>query len=366
MQSPQIRALTGLRGLAAIFVVVYHESDKRGAGLSYNLLRHGYNAVDLFFILSGFVMALTYGRDFHHKSDFQTYLSFLGKRIARVYPLYFIATLSTFVIYSMHLSHNELSSSPHLQLVLNLLGVQAWGLADSIVGPAWSISTEWAAYLLFPLLAYFTLGASRANAWAICVVSWLSLTVIAYAPGYIVGLPDTRSGPLDIFEHDSIAPLVRCLAGFSLGLLAYRWRAHSPTKHATLLALTLVAALIVPGSDLALILVCVFLIPALSADEGFAARCMGSRPVLALGMWSYSIYILHARFNPIRVGFETLCTKAHLSRPTVVAVVLSVATLILCSAVTYNVVEKPMRRALRGLFSLGRSMPGRREPATTE
>jgi peptidoglycan/LPS O-acetylase OafA/YrhL len=58
----EIRALTGLRGLAAIFVVVFHEAGNfSGDGPAATFLRHGYNAVDLFFVLSGFVMALTYG-----------------------------------------------------------------------------------------------------------------------------------------------------------------------------------------------------------------------------------------------------------------------------------------------------------------
>ena len=89
----EIRSLTGLRGIAALYVVLFHYLD----GLSYTtprnvFLAHGYLAVDLFFVLSGFVMTLTYSGMFQAGSSFALFRIFLGRRIARVYPLYFVCT----------------------------------------------------------------------------------------------------------------------------------------------------------------------------------------------------------------------------------------------------------------------------------
>lgn len=77
MAGLEIRALTGLRGIAAILFVVFHEAGNfAGTGPAATFLRHGYNAVDLFFVLSGFVMALTYRAKFRG-----------GARIVRFNPV---------------------------------------------------------------------------------------------------------------------------------------------------------------------------------------------------------------------------------------------------------------------------------------
>ena len=73
----EIRALTGIRGIAACFVVIYHfyfgVLNKGSAGV---ILSHGYMAVDLFFVLSGFVMALTYQDKFLGRYSFGSHISF--------------------------------------------------------------------------------------------------------------------------------------------------------------------------------------------------------------------------------------------------------------------------------------------------
>ena len=87
----QIRPLTGIRGLAASYVVAY-----RAPVLSWirqsEFLRHGYLAVDLFFVLSGFVMAMSYSRMFASGFSPRHYGAFLIRRLARIYPLYLLVT----------------------------------------------------------------------------------------------------------------------------------------------------------------------------------------------------------------------------------------------------------------------------------
>jgi peptidoglycan/LPS O-acetylase OafA/YrhL len=97
-------------------------------------------------------MAMTYGHDVQNAPTARSYLHFLARRLARIYPLYAIITIVTFLVFQAHLSTLAPVSHPVPTLALNLLMIQAWGFATSIVGPGWSISTEWGAYLLFPLL----------------------------------------------------------------------------------------------------------------------------------------------------------------------------------------------------------------------
>ena len=83
----EIRALTGLRGIASLYVVLFHYFQPLPlVGYLRTLLGHGYLAVDLFFVLSGFVMALNYGSRFAAGAHWPEYRLFLCRRFARVYP----------------------------------------------------------------------------------------------------------------------------------------------------------------------------------------------------------------------------------------------------------------------------------------
>jgi peptidoglycan/LPS O-acetylase OafA/YrhL len=151
----QIRALTGLRGVAACWVVVYHLVGYEAyapTGLAGNFIRHGYLAVDVFFLLSGFVMALSYWQLFDRNPSIQTYAVFLLRRLARLYPLYAVIIAVMLVLQIAGVSHALSRTDFGAPLMENLLLVQAWGFGNSLNAPAWSISTEFAAYLLFPLI----------------------------------------------------------------------------------------------------------------------------------------------------------------------------------------------------------------------
>jgi len=135
----EINALTGLRGVAALCVVLYHWKDgaerlfMRGPRLTFEA--HGYLSVDLFFVLSGFVMALNYDGMFARRITRVNYTKFLGKRFARIYPMYLFC-LVLIVAFNV----GKAPATPRL-LVANLLMVQNWGHWSSLNAPSWSIST---------------------------------------------------------------------------------------------------------------------------------------------------------------------------------------------------------------------------------
>ena len=86
-----VPALTGVRGVAAVLVAVYHyflPLMPQGS-VTHRLFGRGYLYVDLFFVLSGYVMALTYGSMFSTRIRGKALGSFFWKRLARVYPLIF-------------------------------------------------------------------------------------------------------------------------------------------------------------------------------------------------------------------------------------------------------------------------------------
>lgn len=344
----EIRSLTGLRGLAALFVVIFHEAGNFKASNPLQVfLQHGYNAVDLFFVLSGFVMALTYSRNIHSARG---YIAFLGKRIARIYPLYFIATLATFSLVKAGAIHSGGISAE--TLLLNLAMLQAWWFAPSIVLPAWSISTEWAAYLLFPLLSAYALARNRWKPCLLLVAAVSALIEIAVLSGpAFTGNQTEWFGSLDLFGVGTVAPVIRCVAGFSLGLLAYRVAHLVSYRWAPLCAALALFSLLFPSTDVLFVLLCTPFVASLSADRGPVARLLASPPIYALGVWSYSIYILHARFGSVRLGFAHLLDKLHSPAPEPTAIVLTTGVIVICAALTYRLIEKPGRMLLRRAFS---------------
>ena len=284
----EIRALTGLRGVAALYVVFFHS---RCLGditpLTAGVFAHGYIAVDLFFVLSGFVMAMTAAHLFEAKIRLDDIRYFLGLRLARIYPLFALMTVLTFALV-------RTGGRSSTDLVFNLLLIHSWGLATTIIATGWSISTEWAAYLVFPWLSRL---ANRVGPWlsaGLVILIFAALAAIAYGPAVLSGETIAEhSGPLDISSPNGPGALIRCLGEFTLGLLVWRWRRLVPPVAALPLLVASVALLAWPDSDLCLVVVFAWLIMALGHDRGIAARALGRRVPHYLGRLSYALYLGH-------------------------------------------------------------------------
>lgn len=349
MNRTEIRPLTGIRGVAALFVAVYHLNgfnappQLRVDGLAGNLVNHGYLAVDLFFVLSGYVMALSYGHMLR-KWDGRNYLRFLIRRIARVYPLFAILTLGVTFLLVTGISHEQVSDLPSV-LTWNLLMLQGWGFATSLDAPAWSISTEWGAYLIFPLLAAATLFGSRRSVVLTVLVAAGTVTALAI-------LPFGVEGPLDIYGPGSA--LARCIAEFSLGLVAYRI-AQRPDVQAWArnpivgvgLAAAIIALLMVPYADLAVVALMPACIIVLGVGAGPVQRAMACAPVLFAGDISYALYLLHTRFVRVRDIVDAHLTPILGGLAPLATCAAVYGTLLLLSWMAYRFLEKPARSYVR-------------------
>jgi peptidoglycan/LPS O-acetylase OafA/YrhL len=164
VRTGEIKALTGLRIVAAMWVVLFHfrpliwEASPRLKDDLAPLFNAGAQGVDLFFILSGFVLTWNYlDRMGSHWSGRAT-LHFLWLRLSRVWPVYLVTMhiSALWIIFTLHVGtvpSPDVEKLTAISYVRQFFMVQLWYEpffdGTSWDGPAWSISAEWLAYLLF-------------------------------------------------------------------------------------------------------------------------------------------------------------------------------------------------------------------------
>ncbi len=346
----EIRALTGLRGIAALYVVLFHANGQyRMPDLIRPFIRHGYMAVDLFFILSGFVMAMTYAGLFENGFNFKNFKQFLLLRLARIYPLFALMTVLTAILIATVLSKTYNFDHLGMALLFNFTLTHVWGFANSIVPPSWSISTEWAAYLLFPIGVYVGLRLSRRWSLLGLAVSFAVLVIIAYGPVWIAQTEmHHRHGPLDIVSSYALGTTLRCLASFYIGLVAYRFRDAIPARGAGVFLALIMVLLCFRGTDLALIPAFAGLIMTLSSDEGWVARLLQNRVFYWLGVISYALYLIHDLV--LRIVFHAI-PEAGFHYPMLTALIASIAISLGLATLSHYGYEKPSRKVFRNLVA---------------
>lgn len=346
-----IRSLTGVRGVAAVLIVLYHFGNVPllGPGTApYYRVPHGYLAVDLFFMLSGFVMAYIY-RDAFRGEGLRHFWDFMVKRVARLYPAYWVIAALYLLKLLLGLDRDMLSSFDAYDVVGNLLMLTGWGLhVYPLVGVSWAASAELGSYLLLPvlLLLMFQRG---------LVVSLLT-TAAALAAVIVIATSGLGSaGPLDVTNGDSVLPLLRAIAGFALGLAIFRFShlldgLSMGVQDLLVAGLTLAIAAvgILVHHDLPIYLLFIPFVALLSRDGRLAQLLYGNRLVYHLGAISYSIYLMHQLFLSFAVRTSRHFGATPLSYATCVAVALALIWGL--SWLSYRYVEMPGRKFLIALL----------------
>ncbi len=357
----EIRALTGLRGVAAGLVMLYHARPASDVVPVEQAFRHGYLLVDLFFVLSGFVIALGH-RDMAAGFSWTASRDFLGRRLARIYPLYIASTVLCLAVFAARFLRgfeDQLWQPPLLLAeAANALMIQSWGLAGSFNGAAWSISTEWMAYLLFPLLCLAVLGRGRVACLGVVAAALAVLAALCLwpdAPAWHDTVP--RLGPLDRMSQTSVAPLLRCVAEFCLGMAALRVHVAPPRwldRRRGGLALAALAGIAVlsavPGTDWAVV---VLLVPLVfgACGRGIVGGVLALPPLHWFGRRSYSFYMLHVLVLEAWGGVAAELHEAGLASGFVSVFAVSFAATTALSAATFRFVERPSTAWLRALLS---------------
>lgn len=355
---------TSLRGVAALLVIFYHlqlgGEYRFGFESATPFFAAGYLWVDLFFVLSGFIITYTNSRDGVSPLERHEIRRFAISRFARIYPLHLFC-LAYLVMFEVLLAlvmpgsaGDRWNAESLRQLGAQLLLVHATGIGGDVGWnvPSWSISAEAFAYICFPLL----LGASLRSSLFPLLMALLSL-------GFYTAVMAT-TGDLDITTGWA---LMRCLAGFMLGMILHQQRHRfSGLGDATLTAWQLLAVggtlagLLLDWNDVLLIPFFVLLVGSTWTDRGALAKVLAKRPLVWLGETSYSIYLNHVPLLLILWFFWSrasarLGLAPPLERGLFIAI--AVGTVLMVSALTFRFVEKPARSWISRRFRAPIRMP---------
>jgi peptidoglycan/LPS O-acetylase OafA/YrhL len=345
-------ALDGLRALAALWVVAFHATAF--TGVAPPLIRHGYLGVDLFFILSGFVLAHVYAPVFA-RDGFGFYVRYLCRRVARLWPVWLLV-LALFALKAevgrwtgLGGGGLRVADDPGLWSLYALL-MQSWGWADPerINPPGWSLSYEWAASLLLPLalVAAAQLRSTRAClALAAASLAAHALYTHAYA------LPSLHTAA----AHGG----ARVAAEFLAGVFLWRaWHQAGETQAfagriAAACAVVSIGAMIVSTPSLWLdhVLIVLFagVLGGVAAGQGAMTALLSNGTLRAIGEASYALYVVHwLVFECLWWAFDRL--GLVVGSPVGWTFFAALIALSLAAAfVLHVVIERPARRTLRRL-----------------
>jgi len=377
----EIRALTGLRLFAAAWVVAFHFQFTPGVWLS-NALTYvrpvigpGSLGVDLFYVLSGFVIALTYLERLGPRLSLRSASAFLWARVSRIWPVFVVLTnlFGVFLLAkylwgaSGHLTFQTVQPelTPGLWL-LQMLMVQLWTQpyidGSSWIGPAWSISAEWLAYVLFPVTALLYFRMAKFPKWLLGLLA----VVIMLPMALLTGKP-----------YFPYSWLLRIGAGFTSGVLVYLTVRHvrlterllkgAATLAAAMLAMIFVGLLLDggmgDGSQVGIVLLLFpILVGALALSPGCGvARLLSSEWTVQGGRISYSLYLVHMAVFEV-VWTAMLHCRATIGVDTPQSIVLALVGLVaafVAAHLLWRYVEEPARAWSRRLTSSSPDSRGR-------
>ena len=339
-------ALTGLRVLAAAWVVLFHYRADLEALAPWTLpadtfMRAGYLGVDLFFPLSGFILAYNYAdsmRSFSRGSA----ISFVRNRFARVWPVHFVA-LNIDLAMAVAMGTLGVSEGGHRRTPAaygqNVLMVHNWfNDRPSFNGPAWSIASEWFAYLLAPVLFVLVARVARARTSVVLAVLSYAAMLTVFA---VLALPN---GNLEHMFYvrimgEFLAGMFLCLAwvrgGLALGRLA-------PALPLVVVAVAFVPAL--SSGDYWMAPVMGLVVAVVASASGWVGSWLSTSLMVAAGEASYCLYMTHYLMRPVVTWLREWGDGAWWSAG--LAVVALVLALGAAAWLMHVLVERPARRLL--------------------
>ncbi|MFT8710588.1 acyltransferase family protein [Komagataeibacter rhaeticus] len=355
-----IPSLTGVRGVAALWVFMTHFY-----GLAADMLHqpwlmnslflfNGFRGVDLFFVLSGFILMHVHEGQFV-QLRWPVIRDFFIVRFFRVYPLNTFVLLALvplvlfapgYVAMQRHYTDPAFAYRAHNLsvpgFIQTLLLVQSWTVLKlgewNIV--SWTLSAEVLGYILFPLLAMMAMRvASMRSALALCVASLVTLVAILFACHHANNNPTGTFGAIRMFF---------CFAAGIMLYRAYHLAPEGTARYGTAITVGAVAFIaatlffpVLPVCDVFGFAALVF---GLAYQRGAINAFMCSGPVMWLGRISFSFYLTHYLIIGIlswAMG-EWLRSLGFVGG--MMATIAIFAVCLLAGVACYHLVERPSQR----------------------
>ena len=381
-----IRQLTGIRFVAATWVLFYHlQGPLTTIGIMSipvlsDVIRVGRLGVDLFCALSGFILTYTYLNKMGPRLVAGVTLEFWWLRLARIFPVHFvmlnvagIAVIAQAWLTGVEKDRPWLNPVDYLR---QLLLVQEWGPHPergwNVV--AWSLSMEWLAYLIFPLLVLVLFLLHKRVPTGLLVVAWFVVLLPLLVRGAMTGDPYYTSG---------WGSIIRVLTEFTAGSITYLIVARllppgqsDPTPRVERLATTvsvLMPVLVIaaavflgwwsgaqtietltdpeaeplpPYFHLWLVPLLIAWIGALALSRRGQARWLSTDALVLGGVVSYSLYMTHlVWFGVCRAGMNVLGIESGILFT--IAWSLAIAGSFVVAWLMWRIVEEPCRRFMR-------------------
>ena len=342
----RLHALDAFRGIAAIWVVLFHlilrfPAFMQGRPLTMQDTTFGipsgfFSAMPVlwFFLISGFVITWTIDRS-------RTPMDFVVSRVSRIYPAYWTAIAVTLAIAAVW-PLPGLAPTPG-QVLVNLTMLQAYAGVPDVAGVFWSLAIELLFYIY--ALALFASGQWRRVHWV--AAAW-AVVALAAAMADQLGRPvPWRVTQVLLLAY---APFL------AAGMMLYRlWRGQTPLWCVATLVVCALATLAGQGP-------LVTLVAAAAAGLMFWATKGGLRwlawgPLLWLGAISYSLYLSHEH-----AGYVAILTLERAGAPRWAATLGALAAVLALASVITWTIERPAMHAIRRLWTRPRATP---PPAVT-
>lgn len=343
----RIEQLTFTRFIAAMAIVFFHFGKPLNVfshPFIHKLLIQANIGVSYFFILSGFVMIIAYGR----KSKVHP-VSYFKNRLARIYPVYLLAILGMMLF--VKVAENKTYS--FIDILLNIFAVQSWipEKAMTVNFPGWSLSVEFLFYALFPFLFNYIYNKFELKKLLFpTIIFWLISQFFfnwMLKSNFQLG---TEKETTNFLFYFPLMHLNQFIIGNIAGLVFIRYLKNSAKNYdwvlivislLIILALTFKPDINYHNGLLAVLFVPFIIFTAL--NTGFISKISNHKFLVYLGEISYGIYILQipvylfTKYFLVNLGvtgdFKIFCG--------------GVVVLLIVSALSYHYIETPLREKIK-------------------
>lgn len=339
----KIQQLTFTRFIAAISIVIYHYGTKTFLFDNF-IFKQANVGVSYFFMLSGFVMIISYGN--LEKIDFFQYLK---NRLARIYPLY---ALAAFLV----LASDRFLNINFSNVLIHFSMLQTWipGQAPKINPPGWSLSAELFFYVTFPFFANRFYSKLKLKTNAIWIILFWIVSLIIFNC-FIYSIVTIKSFPPNAIAYHPVLYLNTFLMGNLAGLFYIQKlkNLHGNYLIPILICLLfLVLALRFPtvldfhNGLFAVVFIPLIIFISLSTDR--LTTFFSRKEFVFLGEISFGIYILQF---PVWTIFSDFRLSKFLGTDReedyILTFFIRLAVLLIASILSYQYFEKPMRNLIK-------------------